>query len=334
MTELPNLTSVDWTPFVDLVRRHQHFLITTHVRPDGDGLGSQLALAESLRGLGKTVRIVISSDLPPRYAFLNGQGWIERFQPPGDPWRAAEVVLVLDTGTWNQLADFGPFLQTLTCPRAVLDHHQTQDDLKALRFIDTKAEATGRLVYEAIKALGTPLTQTAAEALYVALAMDTGWFRHSNTVAATMELAAALIRAGARPDHLYDQLFEQNRLPRLKLTGVVLERLETMAAGRIAFTEIRHGDYAATGATPPDSEDLINYTRSIKGVEVGLLFMEQPRGGIKISFRSRNQINVAKIAEKFGGGGHKLASGATLNASLQEAKNLVLDAVRAALDEK
>jgi phosphoesterase RecJ-like protein len=322
---------LDWSPFVDLVRRHQRFLLTTHVRPDGDGIGSMQALGRALRQQGKDVQLVIASTLPPRYDFLDPEKRIEQFAPPGDRWRNAEAVLVLDTGTWNQLGNFGPFLKTLPAAKAVIDHHLTQDDLGALRLVDGTAEATGRLVCEAIEALGVPLSAEAANDLFVAVAMDTGWFRHSNATAATFHLAAKLLTAGARPEVLYEHLFEQSTLPRLRLTGLVLERLQLACAGRVAHTEVRRADYAATGATPQDTEDLVNYTRSIAGVEVGLFFMEQPRGGVKVSFRSRARVDVARIAEQFGGGGHRLASGAIIESTLEDARARVLQAVASAL---
>jgi len=322
---------VDWNPFVDLVRRHQRFLLTTHIRPDGDGLGAMLALTDALEQHGKQVQLVVASDLPPRYAFLDPERRVQRFRLPGEAYRGAEAVLVLDTGTWNQLGDFGPFLRGLDVPRAVIDHHLTQDDLGAIRLVDVTAEATGRLIYEAIQALGGPLTPPAAQALFVALAMDTGWFRHNNTTPATFTLAAALTQAGARPTEAYQWLFEHSSLGRLRLTGLILERLQVAAGGRIAYTEIRRDDYEATGATPQDTEDMINYTRTIAGVEVGLFFMEQPRGGVKVSFRSQAGVDVAKIAEQFGGGGHRLASGAILPTTLEDARTRVLAAVGAAL---
>jgi phosphoesterase RecJ-like protein len=322
---------LDWAPFIEFVHRHRSFLLTTHIRPDGDGLGSMLALAEALRQLSKEVHLVIASTSPPRYQFLDPDGRIARFTPPGEPWRHVEAVIVLDTGTWNQLGDFGPFLRTLPAAKAVIDHHQTQDDLDALCLVDVTAEATGRLVFEAITALGVPLTDAAAEALFAALAMDTGWFRHSNTTAATFTLVAELVRCGARPDLLFEQLFEQNTLARLQLTGLVLERLRVVGDGQVAYSEIRRGDYAATGATPQDTEDLVNYTRSVAGVEVGLFFMEQPRGGIKVSFRSRARVDVARLAEHFRGGGHRRAAGAVIEGPLEEVRARVLEAVFAAL---
>jgi phosphoesterase RecJ-like protein len=323
---------VNWGPFVDFVQRPQRFLITTHIRPDGDGLGSMLAMAEGLHALGKEARLVIASIMPPRYQFMDPDGIIKRLDPLVEMGQRPEAVLILDTGTWNQLGDFGPFLQTLSVPRAVIDHHQTQDDLGALRFVDTTAESTGRLVHEAIQALGVSLTQRAASDLFIAVAMDTGWFRHSNASARTFGLAADLVAAGARPDLLYEPLFENNTLPRLRLTGLVLERLQVVNEGLVAHTEIRLGDYARTGAVPQDSEDLVNYTRSIAGVEVGVFFMEQPRGGVKVSFRSRGRVNVARLAEQFGGGGHRQASGAVVHAPLAEARARVLVAIAEALE--
>src|SRR5262245_50931486 len=172
---------IDWTPFVKAVKDHRRFLLTTHIRPDPDGLGSMLGLAETLEGMGKEAHMTVSGKWPPRYTFMDPDRRIKSFAPPGDEFRESEVVVVLDTGTWNQLAEFGTFLKGQAVPRFVIDHHLSQDDLGATRLVDTTAEATGRLVYEAIAALGRPLTPRAANALYAALATDTGWFRHKNT---------------------------------------------------------------------------------------------------------------------------------------------------------
>ncbi|HEY1858899.1 MAG TPA: bifunctional oligoribonuclease/PAP phosphatase NrnA [Gemmataceae bacterium] len=322
---------IDWAPFVEFVGRHQRFLLTTHVRPDGDGLGSMLALDEVLRRQGKQVQLAIASSVPPRYRFLDPDSRVQHFRPPGDEFRQADAILVLDTGTWNQLGDFGAFLRDAQVAKAVIDHHMTQDDLGGHLFVDSDAEATGRLVFEAIHALNEPLPPGAATALFVALVMDTGWFRHANTKGRTFALAGVLADAGAQTPILYDRLFENNSVGRLKLTGLVLDRLQVGNGGKVACTEIHRSDYELTGATPQDSEDLVNYTRSIEGVEVGLLFMEQPRGGVKVSFRSRAAVDVACIAEQFGGGGHRLASGATVEASLEDARARVLHAVSAAL---
>jgi phosphoesterase RecJ-like protein len=322
---------LDWRPFVELVHAHQHFLLTTHIRPDGDALGSLLAMAGALGRLGKSVRMVVASDISPRYQFLNPDGRIRRFEPPGDAWRDTDLAMILDTGAWGQLGTFGPFFKELPVTKVVIDHHQTQDDLGAIPFVDTTVEATGRLVHDARVALEVPLSPTAATELFVALAWDTGWFRHSNTTPATYALAAQLTAAGARPKELYDLLFEQDSPARLKFKGLVLERMQVACHGLVAYSEIRRDDYGAAWATPTDSEDLVNLPRSLAGVEVRLLFMEQPRGGIKVSFRARSRVDVAQVAEQFGGGGHRLAAWATLAGPLDEARARVLRAVEAAL---
>lgn len=324
---------LSWQPFVDLVAGANRFLLTTHVRPDPDGIGSMLGLAEALQALGKEVKMVVSSIYPPRYDFLDPGKRIERFRLPGDPWRECQAIVVLDTGTWNQLGDFGEFMRVADVPKAVIDHHLSQDDLGATRFVDTSAEATGRLVHDAIQALDAPMNVNAAQNLFAALATDTGWFRHANTTPATFALAETLMRAGANPTWLYQQIYEQNRLARLHLTGRVLSRLKVAEDGQVAYTELRRSDYEETGAIPSDSEDLVNYTRSLAGVEVGLFFMEQPEGGVKVSLRSRERVNVSQVAETFGGGGHRLASGAILNTSMEEAQRRVLEAIAAALKQ-
>jgi phosphoesterase RecJ-like protein len=324
---------LDWSPFVREVHEHKRFLLTTHVRPDGDGLGSMLALGEALGGLGKEVRLVIASSMPPRYQFLDPRQQIERFNNAIVTSANPEVIIVLDTGTWNQLGDLGPYLRSFGGKRIVIDHHQTQDELGGTRLVDASAEATGRLVAEAVGALGADLSAGAAQALFVALAMDTGWFHHENTTAATLGLCGELVRKGADPHALYERLFEQNSLPRLKLLGLVLDRLELSHEGRVACSEIRQADYPATGAVPPDSEDMVNFPRSLTGVEVGALFMEQPRGGVKVSFRSRGPVDVARLAEKLGGGGHRAASGATVPGTLPEARARVLELIATALHD-
>jgi phosphoesterase RecJ-like protein len=322
---------IDWFPLVELVRRHRRFLLTTHIRPDPDGLGSMLGLADVLDGLGKDVQLVIASTFPPRYAFLDDRQRIRIFEPPGEEFRGAEVMVVLDTATWNQLGKFGPYFKESPAAKVVIDHHLSQDDLGAVRLVDSTAEATGRLVYEAVQALGRPLSPEAAGALFAALATDTGWFRHRNTTAASFALAEKLVQAGADPTRLHEQIYEQNTLARQHLNGLVLSRIRLAEGGRVAYTEVRLADYAATGAIPQDTEDMVNCTRAIIGVEVGLFFLEQPAGGVKISFRSRETVDVARIAEQFGGGGHRLAAGATLPTTLPEAQRRVLDAVRQAL---
>ena len=188
----------------------------------------------------------------------------------------------------------------------------------------------GRLTYEIVRALGVPISKRAAHLMFMALALDTGWFRHPNTTAATFALASELVRLGADPTPLYEQLFECAPVARLKLVGLALSRLAVRAGGKVAYTEILLSDYPATGAVPGDTEDLITFPRSVEGVEVALVFIEQPGGGTKVSFRAK-ALDVSRLAERFGGGGHKLASGARVDRPLPQVRDEVLAAVEAAL---
>lgn len=320
---------LDWTPFTDLVRHADRFVLLTHIRPDADALGSQLGMADALRQMGKSVRILIGSSFPERYRFLDPKREIERYTSSTDAFLTAGAIIVLDTGTWNQLGDCGGPMREATAPKLVIDHHRTQDDLGGVRLVDTSAEACGRLVCEAFTALGLTPTPPAAEALFAALAMDTGWFHHSSTRAESFDLAAFLVRSGANANRIYEDLYELNTLARLRLQGRVLDRLTLIANGRIAYTEVYLTDFPETGAHPLDTEDFVQQTRSIAGVELGLLFIEQLNGEVKVSFRSRPSFDASSLAEQFGGGGHRQAAGATLAGPLTEARRRVLDAALA-----
>jgi bifunctional oligoribonuclease and PAP phosphatase NrnA len=326
---------IDWTPLADLIETHDRFLLTTHVRPDGDALGSEVGMAGLLRQKGKDVRIVNVSFTPPRYDFLDPDGSLfTHFGTQVRPGELAdrEVAVILDLSAWSQLGDMADFVRGFAGPRVVIDHHVSEDDLAAIFLKDTSAEATGYLVMSAVSALGGTLTREVATGLLTAIAMDTGWFRHTNTRPRTLRAAAELIDSGADIAGIYRDLFERNTLGRLRLMGATLSGLQVEQGGRLAYATISRHDLERTGAIPPDSEDLIDFTVSLRGVEVGLLFIEQARGGVKVSFRSRNGLDCARLAGSLGGGGHRAAAGATLSGSMDDAVDRVLRAVRQALD--
>jgi phosphoesterase RecJ-like protein len=327
--------TIDWTHLADLVETHDRFLITTHIRPDGDALGSEVGMAGLLRQKGKDVRVVNASPTPPRYDFLDPDRTLfELFGRVVRPEELAdrEVAIILDLSAWNQLGDMGEYIRTFPGPKLVIDHHVSQDDLGAVFLKDSSAEATGVLVMRAAPALRCELTPEVATGLLTAIAMDTGWFRHSNTQAGTMRAVAELIEAGAPIDDIHRQLFERNTLGRLKLMGETLTGMRTELGGKVAYATISREDLLRTGAIPQDSEDLVDFTVSLRGVEVGLLFIEQMRGGVKVSIRARKGLDCARLAARFGGGGHHAAAGATLPGSLSENVQRVLQVVLQTLD--
>lgn len=325
--------NIDWPKFVQIVRQHRTFLLTSHIRPDCDALGSELGMAGVLDALGKEVLIVNGQPTPPNLAFIDPQ---RRIQALGHDLAAGEVprtevLMVLDTSAWAQLGPMADVVRSSAARKIVVDHHVSEDDLQALAFKDPRVEATGRLVLEAAHQLDVPLTPQIAVPLFAAIATDTGWFRFSSTRATTYRAAAELMDAGVCPAEVFAHLYEQDTLGRVRLRGLILSRVQAEREGRLVHSYVLKDDYAQAGALPSDTEDVINMTLAIKGTQVAVIAIEQPQGGCKVSLRSRCELDCSRVAEQFGGGGHKAAAGAFLNESASVAAAKVLDAVRAAM---
>jgi bifunctional oligoribonuclease and PAP phosphatase NrnA len=325
--------SINWPRFAEIIRSHQRFLLVSHIRPDCDALGSELGMALILESLGKSVRIVNGHATPPNLAFIDPT---KRIGVIGqtvqlEELSAIDVVMILDTSAWAQIGPMSEWIRGFAGLKVVLDHHVSADDLSAEQFKDVHAEATGRLVAEAAETLGVRLTPEMALPLFAAVATDTGWFRFASTSAGTYRLGAQLVEAGANPAAIYNALYEQDTLGRMKLRGVVLSRIEAELEGRLAHTYVLKDDFAHTQSLPSDTEDVVNFALAIRGTQVAVILVEQQTGGFKISFRSRSAVDCSQLAEKWGGGGHKAAAGAFLRGSLAEVQPVILDAVRAAM---
>jgi phosphoesterase RecJ-like protein len=324
---------IDWEPLRSIIAANQRFVLTSHVRPDADALGSELGMAGLLEQLGKDVRIVNASTVPNRLAFLDPEKKIKQIGTDISEEQAldTDVHMILDTSAWGQLAEAGRVFKRTHAVKVVVDHHATAEDLGAMYFKDIEAEATGALVFLAAESLGIPITPPIARALYCAIATDTGWFRFSSTTGETMRIAGRLIELGAEPWLLYQSLYEQNSMGRIKLASRVLGRIKLDCANRVASTFVRWDDYAETGAEPPDTEDLVNECLTIAGIQVAFIAIEQSNRNIKVSLRSRFPIDVAQVAQQFGGGGHKQAAGAIMPGPLVNAQTKVLAALTSLL---
>jgi phosphoesterase RecJ-like protein len=292
-----------------------------------------MAMAAILEQLGNEVSVITAFDVPPRFQFLDPEKKMQRLgrDVPLDNLPPFDLLMVLDTSAWAQLGEMSDVIRSTTAQKAVLDHHLSADDLGAEVFRDTGAEATGRLVYEAAEHLGAALSPRIATLLFSALATDTGWFRFASTTAGTYRLAGRLTDAGAVPHEMYRHLYENDTVGRLKLIGRAMARIQTELGGRLIYTWMTLEDFAACGALASDSEDVINLTLAVGGTEAAVILVEQAKGGFKISFRSRCGLDCARLAEQFGGGGHRAAAGAFLPDPLDSARGKVLDAVRTAM---
>lgn len=327
-------TQINWHRFKEIVSQANRIVLTSHIRPDCDALGSELGMAGILKQMGKEVRIVNGQKTPPNLAFIDPQQQIKAIdeQITRQELADTDLIIILDTSAWIQLGAVGEWMKEHSCKRIVVDHHESEDDLGAEMFKNKQAEATGAILANAAGELGCQLTPEIATPLFAALATDTGWFRFPSAKAATYRTAAALIDAGADPSWVYGQAHEQDSEGRLKLRGLVLTRLQTDLGGRLVHTFIHAGDFAACGALPSDTEDLINLTLGIRGTEFAVIIVEQLSGGYKLSFRSRCAVRCDEVAGHFGGGGHKAAAGAFLEGDFSEIQTTVLDYVRSQLN--
>ena len=324
---------INWTAFVELVQRHQRFLLTSHMRPDCDALGSELGMASVLESLGKQVRIVNGDRTPGHLTFIDPERKIEVLGEHVAPEELAdvEVLMILDTSAWIQLGPMADVVRQTGARKVVVDHHVSEDDLGAVSFKNVKTEATGRLVIEAADALGVPLTPHAAASVFAAIATDTGWFRFSSVTGETYRTVARLIDLGVRPETIYGQLYEQETVQRMRLRGQILSQAQTELDGRLIYARVGLRDFECMGAKPSDTEDVINQLLRVAGTEVAMIFMELGPETIKVSFRSRGSVDVRCLAEQFGGGGHVAAAGATLHEPLDATERKILDATRRAM---
>lgn len=324
----------NWPRFVEIVRENQRFLLTSHIRPDCDALGSELGMAGVLEKLGKQVTIANGHATPPNLAFIDPAKKIKHLGADvqlADLANNYDVLMILDTSAWAQLGPMREVIEASTAKKVLVDHHVGEDAIGAELFKNTSAEATGRLVMEAADALNVSLTPEIATPLFAAIATDTGWYRFGSAGAGTYRLAAKLIDAGASASGIYASLYERDTLGRVRLRGMILSRVTAELDGKLVHTHVLKEDFASTGALPSDTEDVINMALAIEGAQFAVIFVEQATGGFKISFRSRCALDCNKIAGQFGGGGHKAAAGAFVPGDYATASDLVLDAVRAAM---
>ena len=314
----------------EVLRRYQSFVLLSHVRPDGDAIGSQIALGFALQAAGKNVRLFNEDGLPESLAFLRGAERIER--PPAEPV-VADVVIALDTATRPRLGE--------GCLHAVskvkrwlnIDHHVSNPHYGELNLIDPSSPATGEIVYELIIALGLPLPEETRDALYVAVSTDTGSFQYPSTTAKTYDMAADLIRRGLDVGTLNSNTYDNHPLRRLELLRALLNTLELSADGMVAHWTLREATRRELVLCAEDSEGLIDVIRAIRGVQVAVFFEELPDGNSRVSMRSKDRrYDVCQVAAEFGGGGHSLAAGIRMHAVLDDVKARVLAAIQRRID--
>ena len=312
-----------------ILRDHQRFAVLGHVRPDGDALGSQLALALSLQQLGKEVRVWNEDGMLEKYYFLPRAELLTK--PPSSP-ENVDVAIALDTAIQNRL---GTALAAVRTAKIWIniDHHLSNPGYGNIAYVDPSAPATAEIVFRLIKSQGLPFNRDIAENLYVAISTDTGSFQYPKTSAHTLEIAAELIRAGLDVGRLNQQLYENYPRRRLELLRELLRTMRFEQGDSVASFSLSLKTAAELGVLPEDNEGLIDHLRAIRGVIVAVFFEELTDGKVRVSMRSKsNAVDVCAICQKFGGGGHTLAAGARVCGTLAEVEEKVLEEIGEVLE--
>jgi phosphoesterase RecJ-like protein len=311
----------------DVLRAARQVLVTTHRAPDGDGIGAATGLGLALEALGKEPTLYSADPIPLRYSFLAGISKFVDMLPAGARFDASVVVDCAD------LSRLGPHFPDAARrgTLVILDHHATRGRGADVYVNDETSPAAGEVALRVMKALGAPLSPEIAECLYVSLVSDTGSFRYSNTSPLAMRSAAELLETGIDPWRVSSNLYESESPERMRLLSRVLATLELSSDGRCAVLHASDAMMRESGATWDMLDGFVNHGRAIRGVEVAVLFSEREPGTQKISFRSRGNVNVAAIAEGFGGGGHFHAAGCTVEGDPAAVRERIYAAVRGAL---
>ncbi|MBE3596058.1 MAG: bifunctional oligoribonuclease/PAP phosphatase NrnA [Hydrogenibacillus sp.] len=311
-----------------LIADRDDVLVVSHVRPDGDALGAQTAMHRIIQKLGRRSAMVNADHPPKRFDYLPGYAEIHTVEAlmSRGPYRRAVFV---DCADRARIGDVEALLSS-DARIANIDHHATNDRYGEINVVRAEASSTCEIVYDFVRAVGVAMDEALATALYTGLLTDTGGFRYQNTSPKVLHDAAELVECGAEPYSIAEQALETMSLPQLRLLARVLGDIQLYAGGRVALIEVTAEALREAGAELDDTEGLVHYARNIEGVEVAVLLREQDEG-IKASFRSRRRVDVAALAQKFGGGGHVRAAGATLAPPMAEARARVLEVLRATL---
>jgi phosphoesterase RecJ-like protein len=321
----------DFKPTAEFLASAPAAVLLTHERPDGDAIGSVAGLAHYFQCTGRKVEIWLYMPPPERYARLLKDLVWRAVGPTAIPNSAGAPWIVCDTCALNQLTPVAEAIKARGGLDWALDHHLVRDPICKGGLLDETASATGLLVYESVVAAGWEPHATAAEALFTAICTDTGWFRFSNADERTYRAAAGLLRCGVQPAELYDRLYQNDSRARLNLIAETLAGLEVFEDGRIAVMTLTQESFRRHRANAADTENITDEAARLRGVNVVLLFVEMQDGRVRCSFRSKRDIDVNKIAQGFGGGGHARASGARVAGAMADVKKAVIAAVTEAV---
>jgi phosphoesterase RecJ-like protein len=317
---------------LNFLKTEDGFIIATHFSPDGDALGSSLALWYALRKLGKNAALLDKDNIGDQYKFLPGQENFKTFNTLQSPEKYKNLILI-DCNDIDRVSLDAAQADILKNKySAVIDHHESERPFGDIRWVEPHMAATGLMIFHLLKNLAVEISDEIAVNLYSAIAVDTGNFKYDNTSPEAMNAAAELVKAGAKPGILYRHLFESWRLGRFRLFMAVMNTMEI--ADDIALITVTRKMFEETGTTPDDTEHFVEFPRIMSDIEVSVLFREIDDNSFKLSLRSKDDVNIAKVAEIYGGGGHKNAAGCRIKKDIVSAKAEIISHVKKAIAAK
>lgn len=306
--------------FLKLLKGKRSFIIASHLNPEGDAIASSLAFAFVLKKMGKRVWIYNRDVFPQQFAYLPHYREVRNTLPR----ERFEVAIIVDTAKMELLGEeFLDYVKTKVGIIVKIDHHVVNEEFGDIKIIDKDASSTGEVIYRILKRMKYKITPPLADCIYTSIFTDTGGFRFPNATFNSFKIASETVNAGVKPWVIYEHLYDHQSANALKLLGETLSTLEIHSKGRIASIFVTKKMMEETGTTKKDTEGLINFPRSVDGVKIAVMFREDD-SKIKVSLRSKGDIDVSKIAEKFGGGGHKGASAFTYEGDLKNTMRVVL----------
>lgn len=307
------------------IGQHHTFLLTAHERLDGDALGSELALYHLLQSMGKRAIVYNQDPTPGSYLFLPGTDQIVHELPSLDSF---EVAFILDCSELNRVGKESQRIGTI--PNLInIDHHLSNGAFCELRLIDPQASSTGELIFRLVREMGIEITDEMATCLYTAILTDTGGFRYGNTRRDTLLAAADLVASGADPQWISENVYEAEPPAKIRLLAAILSTLTFEEGNRVGSLVVTQKALADAGALPEHTEGFVDLPRTIRGVEISIIYAELPNGGYKVSLRSKGNVTVEQVARVFGGGGHMNAAGFRIEGELSEVRRRVIEAIRA-----
>jgi phosphoesterase RecJ-like protein len=310
----------------DAIRKGRRFLLTSHARPDGDSIGSQLAMAYALESLGKEVRIVNADAAPDHYREFPG---VERIEIASRTNKEADVLIVMECSDLSRTGVEGLEGHYIIN----IDHHVGNRMYGTLNWFDESAAACGEMVFDVIRELGVPLSEEIATHIYLAILTDTGSFHHSNITPRTFDICRQTVEAGVNPATMARRVFDSNSFGKLKLIGALLDAMELTDDGRLAVLYMDDAMLTACGCTHNDTEGVINLPLTAREVQAVVFFKGITAGDVRVSMRSKYDVDVRAVANEYGGGGHKNAAGFTVRGPLAEVRPRIVERLGRAIEE-